>query len=393
MAQFPVSDQQGIIDGLNYVLSGPQSSGQNFEGFSTDATGYLTGNFRQPYTNSSFSNLWVGAIALSTSEWLDSRTWKFTFATPQATPPFTNGNNVDVVGVTPGDYDGYYSPIGVIECTTAYVIVRTADEYPNPGVVGTGGTISLSIVTDDSDVWYSTDCNAKVTVTGGTDRVFLTAQLNDVFQYASNAAGSILYSVAINRYTAFPNNDPTNPEFVFDGKEEISRQQYTINVPATGGGVDTMTITAGTAVNSPLQRTYYVPNAPTGTGTGSGVNLNITVAANTVGAYSAANTLVEIADGDAGEAYSVGDTIVIPGDQLGGTTPANDLTLTVASTAANYVATNPNIETIFTTVIDNPKPGYYWYILELQWYALSGGLIINQSALGFRSFTAQVIKQ
>jgi hypothetical protein len=291
MAQFPVSDQQGIIDGLNYVLSGPQSNGQNFEGFSTDSTGYLTGNFRQPYTTPNFSNLWVGAIALSSSEWLDSRTWKFTFATPQATPPFVNGNNIDVVGVTPSDYDGYYSPIGVISCTTTYVIARTSNEYPNPGVVGTGGTVSLSITTNSSDAWYSTDCNAKVTVTGGTDRVFLSAQLNDIFQYSSSTAGPMTYTVAINRYTAFPNNDPTNPEFIFDGRKTISKQQYVINFTPTG------------------------------------------------------------------------------------------------------VVTNPNIETIFTTVIDDPVPGYYWYILELQWYDVSGNLVINQSALGFRNFTAQLIKQ
>lgn len=392
MAQFPVSDQQGIVDGLNYVLSGPVSTGQNFEGFSTDTTGYLTGNFRVPYTGA-FSNLWVAPITLSSSEWLDSRTWKFTFAAAQATPPFTNGNNIDVIGVTPSDYDGYYAPIGVVECTTTYVIARTSGEYPDPGVVGTGGTVSLSIVTDDADTFYSTDCNAKVTVTGGTDRVFLTAQLNDIFEYAIDTAGTVLYTVAINRYRAFPNNDATNPEFIFDGRETISKQEYVIDVPATGGGAETFTVAAGTGTSGALQRTYFIPNATTLAGTGSGVNLNITLAPNIAGAYSAANTLVEIADNDLGEGYTVGDTILITGDLLGGATPANDLTLTVATVQTAYVATNPNIETIFTTVIDNPDPGYYWYILEVQWYALSGSLIINQSALGFRSFTAQVIKQ
>lgn len=392
MAQFPVSDQQGIIDGLNYVLSGPQASGQNFQGYSFDNVGYLTGNYRLPYVDSNYGNLSVDPIALNTSEWLDGRTWKFTFATPQATPPFVNGNNIDVVGVSPSDYDGYYSPIGVVDCTTTYVIARTNNDYPNPGVIGTGGTVSLSMVTDDADTWYSTDCNAKVVVSGATDRVFLSAQINDTFQYTSNTANTLLYSVAINRYRAFPNNDPTNPEFVFDGKKTISKQTYSIDVPATGTGAETFTITSGTSASSPLQKTYYVLNAPTTTGTGSGVNLNITVAANTAAAYSTANTLIEIADNDYGENYTVGDTITITGDLLGGTTPANDLVLTVASIQPNYIVTADPIETIFTTVLDDPEPGYYWYILELQWYALSGAMNIKQSKLNFRSFTAQVIK-
>jgi hypothetical protein len=391
MAQFPISDQQGIVDGLNYVLSGPVSSGVDVEGVSTDQLGYLTGNFRQPFTSTS-GNLYVNPITLSTSEWLDSRTWKFTFASAEPTPPFVNGNNIDVVGVTPSDYDGYYAPIGVVSCTTTYVIARTASEYPDPGVVGSGGTVSLSIVTDDSDVFYSTDANAKVTVTGGTDRVFLTAQINNTFQYASNAATTMQYTVAINRYAAFPNNDVTNPDFLFDGPTIVSKQTYLIDIPATGTGAETFTITAGTGTSGVLQRTYFIPNATTTVGTGSGVNLNITLAPGIAGAYTTANTLIEIAD-DAGEAYTVGDTIVIPGDQLGGATPTNDLTIDVATVQADYVETNNPIETIFTTVIDDPDPGYYWYILELQWYVPAGTLIINQSELNFRSLSAQVVKQ
>jgi len=391
MAQFPVSDQQGVIDGLNYVLSGPQSTGQNFQGVSFDATGYLTGNFRQPYVTANFTNLWVGPIALSTSEWLDSRTWKFTFASAQPTPPFVNGNNIEVAGSSVAFYNDYWGPIGVVECTTTYVVVRSVGSYANPGT-GSGGTVSLSITTNDPTVWYSTDCNAKVTVKGATDRVFISAQINDIFQYSSNTADTLQYNVAINRYTAYPNNDATNPEFIFDDGVTISNQTYNLSVPATGTGAETFTITSGTAASNALQQTYYIPNAPTTTGTGSGVNLNITIAANTAAAYSTANTIVEIADGDYGEAYTVGDTITITGDLLGGATPANDLVLTVATVQANYVATNPNIETIFTTVIDDPEPGFYWYILELQWYALSDTMIINQSELGFRSLTAQLIK-
>jgi hypothetical protein len=64
--------------------------------------------------------------------------------------------------------------------------------------------------------------------------------------------------------------------------------------------------------------------------------------------------------------------------------------ITISSpTTANF----PAVETIFTTVLDNPDPGYYWYILEIAYYGLTNGIIINQSRLGFRNLTAQVIKR
>ena len=48
MATFPVQSgsEQNIIDGLNYVLSGPSGLGQNFAGFSSYTPAWLTGNYR-----------------------------------------------------------------------------------------------------------------------------------------------------------------------------------------------------------------------------------------------------------------------------------------------------------------------------------------------------------
>jgi hypothetical protein len=95
-----------------------------------------------------------------------------------------------------------------------------------------------------------------------------------------------------------------------------------------------------------------------------------------------------------GGGWTPGSTVVIPGDQLGGATPANDLTLTVGSITTGD-STMANVETIFTGVIDEPDPGYYWYILELNFYSLAGTGPVNlvRSQLGFRSFTVQLVKQ
>lgn len=394
MPQFPISDQQGIVDGLNYALSGPSGLGQNFSGVSIDTTASLSGNYRPPYTNNG-GFLTVGPLALSTSEWLDPYTYKFTFAAAQPAPPFQLGNNVSTSGTSLAFYNDYWGSIGVIECTTTYCVVHTSNPYANPGTA-TGGEIFFILNTFNGlpdEGWTSTDCNAKSTVTGATDRVFINAQINNTYSFQKASTGVYTYTAAINRYRAVSNYDPTNPEvrFVFDGT--VSKQEYLVSLDSTVDQAETFTITSGTAASNPLQRTYFIPNATTTTGTGSGVNLNITIAANVSGAYSAANTIIEIAGEDGGEAYTVGDVITIDGADIGGTSGVNDLVLTVASTLS-FIKT-VNQETIFGTVIDTPEPGYYWYILELKWLSAQGpdDLTIFSSSLGFRNLTAQVVKQ
>lgn len=390
MANFPVesSDTTGIVDGLNYLLSGPSGLGQDFNGFSSYQPGWLTGNFRTPYSQSTTANLYVAPITLSTSELLDPYTWKFTFASTQASVPFTVGNGIYVANVktastspngsTPtgyslsgtkavlgsdttysnifpttltgsgsglelnitltasgavaytdnntsieresrgsnygvGDtllipgtalggtspandltltvtsttsiYDGFYDPIGVVQCTTDYVIARTQSAY-SASAIGTGGYVLYSNTNTGLE---STDCNSKITVTGGTDRVFISAQLNNAISYDTSVTSDLTYTVSINRYLGEPNNNPTNPGYVFNFDKTVSQRVYTY----TG---------------------------LTGTGT-------------------------------------------------------------------------INQESIFSTLFDsNIPPGYYWYILEVQ-FDSDQYLQVTQSEMGLRSMTTQVVKQ
>jgi hypothetical protein len=289
MAQYPVTDTQGIQDGLNYVLSGPSGLGQDFAGYSSSINGDATGNFRPPYTQDNFGTLpnigiYVAPIALGTSEMLDTRTWKFTFAAPLVSAPFIAGQPITVSGVTDPYYDGTYSPIGVTECTTTYVIARTQSDY---AVVASssGGTVELNSM----DSLLSTDCNAKVTVTGGQDRVLLSAQLNNtIYLDPAHFAGSYYYSVQLNRYSSFPTDDPVNPEYRFTLDKTVAFKDYLISTPVTG-------------------------------------------------------------------------------------------------------ITN-EVETFFINFIDQPVPGYYWYILEVMYTDNAGGQIVTNSVLGLRSFSAQVLK-
>ena len=299
MAKFPVDydDPVGEVDAINYLLSGPSASGQNLAGFNGNGANLqydLTGNYRPPFTQISLSDphvpdvyIYVAPIALSTSEMLDGRTFKFTFAAAQGTAPFIIGQPVSIDGVADDFYNGGYGPIGVAECTTTYVILRTGNTYAieAPSTGGTAGLNSMSTI-------ISTDCNAKVTVTGGTDRVLVTAQLNNEIFRAPGSPGSYYYNVYINRYKAIPTNDPTNPDFRF------------------------------------------------------------------------------IPDGDN---YTIAfKQILITSDGTYG---------------------SDQVETIFVSILDAPKPAYYWYIMEVEFVDNAGGQIVTSNILTQRSFTAQVVKQ
>jgi hypothetical protein len=228
MAQFPIQggNQVDIIDGLNYVLSSPSGLGQNFAGFSSYAPAWLTGNYRTPFSSTTLRNLYVAPINLSTSEFLDSRTLKFTFSAPQVPAPFAQGNQITITGVSiPSgvyDYNGTYSRIGVLECTTTYCTVRLSSAE-TPTASASGGNIRLNL----NNTKLSTDSNARVTVTGGTDRVFISGQLDQEITYNVPAGtGELTVYVQVNRYRGFINDDPVNPDYLFDPDGTIAEKVY-----------------------------------------------------------------------------------------------------------------------------------------------------------------------
>ena len=59
----------------------------------------------------------------------------------------------------------------------------------------------------------------------------------------------------------------------------------------------------------------------------------------------------------------------------------------------NSVNPLDNVETIFSTFIDKPGSGYYWYILEVAYDAISGPIQVTSSLMELRSLSAQVVKQ
>jgi hypothetical protein len=238
MPSYPIADDQSIRDGLDYLLSGPAGLGQNFQGFAgyedpwaKNTNGdsdpklpfYLTGNSRLPFTQQNPASLYVQSFALSNAEQLDDRTIRYTFASPQSPAPFSLGNGLSVTGITPSTYNssslksaGYsIGQIGVVECTTTYVVVRTVAPITSAlGNYVSGGTIGYSS-TDIGEI--STDCNARVTVTGGGDRVVVSGQLDQIVSYECfDPDVSFQVSVSIDRFIGQSNNDPVNPDFLFE---------------------------------------------------------------------------------------------------------------------------------------------------------------------------------
>ena len=266
-AKYPVDvgDDEGIVDAVNYLLSGPAGLGQNFAGFSSFQVAYLTGNFRIPFSQPDPANLYVAPIALSNAEQLDDRTIKYTFASVQPSAPFSLGNGfggTSVQGITPAGYNSAdlkaagtpILQIGVVECTDSYVIVRTRDPILTPlGTYVSGGTIEYGVM----DQYNSTDCDVRVTVTGGTDRVFVSGQLDQLISYeVLSGTQDLSVYVAITRYKAFINDNPVNPDYIFNEATQIVEKQYDY-LGLTGTGTLPLLETVFTSVVDQPAPAYY----------------------------------------------------------------------------------------------------------------------------------------
>lgn len=274
MSQFPIEldDKQATSDAVNYLLSGPGGLGQNFAGFSaylsTDPADYeyLTGNFRLPFSQVGIANLYVPPISISNAEQLDNRTIKYYFAgAPLASVPFSPGAALTITGITPSTYNssslraaGYpIGQIGVVQCTDSFVIVRTRNNITTPlGTYVSGGSATYRLTENPSDSFYnSTDCNARVTVTGGTDRVFISAQMTQTISYeVLNGPTDLTMWVAVRRYRGFPNNNPVNPDFLFDldnPGSTVARSIYTFPGLTGTGTLDPVESVFATIVDRP----------------------------------------------------------------------------------------------------------------------------------------------
>jgi hypothetical protein len=300
MSQYPILTDQGVLEAVNYLASGPSGLGQNFDGFSAYQPAYVTGNFRQPFTVSTATsappNWYIPPVSINSISSPDGQTVTWNFASTQPTAPFTNGLQLTGAGFTPSFYNG--GDGGVVACTTSTVTTQFSKSYAPLDPITVYGTLNFQAYLDSNGnpQPVSTDCNARVTVTGPTERVFINSQLTLTSGYTCTTASTFMVTVQIDRYRGSVNTFAGSTDYFFN-----------LDTAAADGGIVSL-----------QSHTYSV-------GPGSGT-----------------------------------------------------------------VDTGQNI---FTTVIDQPDFGYYWYIADIVWTPLTGNAVPKLQTVGLRSLTAQVIKQ
>jgi hypothetical protein len=96
------------------------------------------------------------------------------------------------------------------------------------------------------------------------------------------------------------------------------------------------------------------------TGTGSGAKVSVTLTSGAATPYTSGNTVTQVDIFNVGTGYTVGDTILILGSALGGTSPANDLTLTVNAVDSEFYndsyfvySSTASTVTLYTTPVYN----------------------------------------
>lgn len=406
MSQYPVESDEQLFQAVNYLLSGPSGLGQNFQGFSDYRGAYLTGTFRAPFavplTTTPPPTMYIAPLTI-TNITVPDNPGRFIYVTfsgwAETYPPFNPGDTVTISGVAnpAGSFFNDDYNRSVVSCTTTQVIIQLSREFTMPTYVS-GGEISKEL----ANIENSTDCNARVTVYGPTDRVFVTSQINVNMSYTASMASEFDVRIQINRYRGTPTTTAGDNDYTFDldtnplvseqvshysvsGDGSTGNQEYIFTTvldqpsfgyywyildimfstldPDNGGLLDrnmgdtnAYTISGEKAIM--VATTDYTGITPTTSGSGTGAVVDITLLVGPEADYDETNTRIVV--DTAGSDYQVGDTLTIAGTDLGGTSPLNDMTLTI------------------TEIDPQPYPG------DAQ---------PDVATLGLRSFTAQVIKE
>lgn len=377
MAQYPIEsgDQAAIAEGLNYLLSGPAGLGQNFQGFSAYLPAYIRPSSRQPWSlpitttlnPSVYLSIPINNITVPTNP---GQEIVLTFTTAQATAPFEYGDKVDLAGVSPDFYNDSYT---VFSCTTTQVTLFTSGTFTWPAYVS-GGTVGRNYLDGTA---MDTECNARVTVAGPTDQVFVSAQLDLAWEYDCTTATDYAVVIAITRLRGFPTDVQGSNDFLFADTVLVSEKSFARSV-AAGTGTQSLEAVFTTVLDGPnLDFGYYwyiltvefvmpgsiriknetgdfdfsgtkvalgslttysglTPSNVSGSGTGLVVDIDLSASA-AAETYTTNNTIINVTTG--GSDYRVGDILKILGTSLGGATPANDMILVVNTVTGPYDTT------------------------------------------------------
>jgi hypothetical protein len=367
MSQYPLDTKTDLVEAVNYLLSGPGSLGQNFEGISAVGVDpvissdllyipvqtYLTGmpmvgsggianatygsvdypadpldpSKYYPIWNTIPSEFLITAITpvTATGHRIEISVTLGTFP-DQSQLPFANDQQVVLSGVTPSSYDGTYTVVdyNADDFMSGFIVTLYSEAPQTWATYTSGGQASIN---DDFTGFkkqrFFTGNQSVVSVSGPTDRVFISSQMNDLIAYTYT------------RYVGIANYVP---------KLQLEINRYKAVESTTLPDVGTQAIYA---------------NATNSGGTYAGFNWSFDANLVSVAKYAGSTSI---------------------GFQI----DANDLG-----------------DVIYNNIIDNPGIGVYLYAFQITMDAYREGndpaddavLLVGAQTTGVRSFTAQVIKQ
>lgn len=253
MSQYPIDTTDNLVEAVNYLLSGPSSLGQNFEGISAvgldaDTTDtlyfipvqtWLTGlpyngplSFREsveqpgsqddpadPLDPNVYYPIWntlPGGLAITNIVPVSTPGRDITVSVTlgilvnESSSPWTNGQQVVLSGITPSIYNGTYTVVDFDPSSATYPTVDVtlrSDTSQSWTAYTSGGALTINDFTLTQDQRFPTGNQVVVTVTGPTDRVFISSQVSALSVYTYTKFVDIFaytpkIKLQINRYKA-----------------------------------------------------------------------------------------------------------------------------------------------------------------------------------------------
>jgi len=248
MSQFPLDTSSNLVEAVNYLLSGPTSSGQNFEGMSelgdpnlpyigTPTGTYFTGTIVGPYTRDSNTTRYASwsstdiPVTISGITIVNDNTLTIAYTLPanydginQSERPFVEGQLITVTGTTPAVYDQTYQITEAFFGTGTITVISFENHAWT--AYTSGGDITWNYANDNRP----TDCSAIVTVTGPTDRVFISSQATTELGWYDNfgysGALNITINSRVNRYQAVAKSTLPDSAFPVNGNRIYSGYEW-----------------------------------------------------------------------------------------------------------------------------------------------------------------------
>jgi len=387
MSQFPVEysnkDSEGLVEAVNYALSGPGGLGQNFSGFNDSYTAWLRGNIRTPATLAGYTTPAHGASGATTitvSNPGSVRQNDPNVPSKIAIGQYVYGTNIGTAAQVANTYDTVNTPWSIPLTVANTGAVQGAVSFYNQAPT----QLYVAPISISTIAWVDAR-TIKVT--------FTSAQPTAPFELGTLPliAGSTYYNglyygpgvvECTTTYVVLQSsNIITNSGASSGGTIKVSNTQQPPTVGVDPGFPTSIYFNAtdcqgNASVNGNLDRVFIsaqIDNTISYTASASSV-IEYSVAVNRyvgIPALIVQNTEIQ---------YYYDDTVALQ---------------TYQYSVSAGTATLPQEKTVFTNVIDIPVNAYYLYRLDLLFRVINntGSAEVTVSKLGNRSIGVQVVKQ